>query len=82
VTYERAKQVKDRRGEEIYSRFEGVQGFGLSKVVGRLTDRTRPSDPVWGIVVFIDGRPPAGSHSIDGVPLKFTVTGKFRPLGA
>lgn len=58
---------------EIIERYQ-AEGVGI----GRLTD----DDPRYAIVVYLDSenKRPIESVVLEGIPIKFEVTGRFQPL--
>jgi hypothetical protein len=70
---ESVRQVLEKRKDEILAAYRAV-GVGIGK--------QKPTDPSYVIVVYLESRSdlPGGAVSIDGVPLKFEVTGPIRPL--
>lgn len=81
VVFDQAKRVLQQSKDQIRSRYPGVVGTGIGSVV-RPHDRVRAGRKVYGIIVFLDKksrRPPAG-QSIEGVPLRFEVSRRYRAL--
>ncbi len=70
---ERVRAVLDRYRDEIQTRYRAV-GTGIGK-------RSR-EDPTYVIVVYLESERdrPSGSAFIEGISLKFEVTGRFRTL--
>ncbi len=70
---EEVRAVLDRQREAILARY-GAQGVGIGRPAGRTTG--------YGLVVYLATAPekPLADTEIEGVPLRFEVTGHFRPL--
>lgn len=70
---ESVRELLHRKREELIRRY-GAVGVAIGKP--RLTDSS------YVIVVYLPSRSnlPAAPQSVEGVPLKFEVTGRFRPL--
>ncbi|WP_181787116.1 hypothetical protein [Streptomyces phytophilus] len=79
MEYARAKKVLDRHQESIW-RYPGVQGMGIEGAPGAEDGGREPSpEPLFRIVVHVDTRAdvPDAPRSVEGVPLRFTVSGEF-----
>jgi hypothetical protein len=78
-----ALEAKERHADEIMAA-EGVVGVGVG-FTGPSTGRgIGPEEERHVIVVYLE-RPkhrPEGPRSLEGVPVRFEVTGKIRPLPA
>ncbi|MFI9586602.1 hypothetical protein ACIHCQ_33320 [Streptomyces sp. NPDC052236] len=78
VEYARAKKVLERHKDTIWQRYRGVQGFAIESALDA-RDRRPSQDPIFRIVIFV-GLPanvPATPESIEGVPVRFKVSGVF-----
>jgi hypothetical protein len=79
TTLAQAKAVNSKRSEEIDNRFDGVVGHG----VGSIANGRRPPDArVYVIKVFVESAKfvPPEQWAIDGVPMRFEITGPFEAL--
>ncbi|MFI6457058.1 hypothetical protein ACIBF6_36570 [Streptosporangium amethystogenes] len=77
VTYTRAREVLRAHYGEIERRYRKVAGAGVGSVVEQ-EDLTEAGDLIYGILVSLEDTSalPATPQSIEGVPLRFTVTGR------
>jgi hypothetical protein len=71
---ESAREVLARHKDEIMRTYQAV-GVGLGK--------QSPTDQSYAIVVYLESarHRPQGPVSYEGIPVKFEVTGRIRPLG-
>jgi len=77
---ETVREVKKRHGDEILRRYNAV-GHGIG-AVGKRDHPPAPEDEIYVIVVNLRSASdkPKSPQQIDGVPLRFRVTGLFRAL--
>jgi hypothetical protein len=75
------RTILRQHGGELRRRYSGVVGFGIGAKDG-VRAPVRPSDPVHLIVVYLRSRRdrPDGARSLEGVPIRFEVTGPIRAL--
>ncbi|WP_433359054.1 hypothetical protein [Streptosporangium sp. CA-115845] len=79
VEYARAREVLRAHYGEIKRRYRKVVGAGVGSVVDQ-EDLAGAGDLIYGILVSLEDSSglPATPQSIEGVPLKFRVTGRYR----
>jgi hypothetical protein len=79
TTLAKAKAVNSKRSEAINNRFDGVVGHGVGSIAN---GRRPPDDPVHVIRVFVESAKyvPPEQWAIDGVPMRFEITGPFEAL--
>jgi hypothetical protein len=77
---ETVREVKKRHGDEILRRYKAV-GHGIG-AAGKRDHPPAPEDEIYVIVVLLRSASdkPKSPQQIGGVPLRFRVTGTFRPL--
>ena len=81
-TLERVTRVRDQHQEEILRRWSGVVSTGISRERMNEPGNQHPDDD-YIIVVGVEKQSdlPDEPLVLDGVPVRFKVTGKLRTLG-